>query len=415
MISNKILSILQKSKQRINEYFLMKKSLTKLSNSLKNLYVLPIGFDEIHSGKKNPKRFKLCILFCFLMYLATIYDLIMLTSEQFWSSISGPHLPDYARTCYFLLFIVFSLVCVIKTDAILAQVNYNNISPMKIFYYLVNDIKPKHKLTDKNYKILAISIRFILICLVDYGLPILSILLIGVETMITVKSKKLFWLIQELIITPFYIDLIITITVATSVVIIFYLYYKFRFDQINDQFKLISSKLLTSTIIPKRRELQLIRLIYKHNQMSIEIHIFNMILRRIAAMIFLSLSLVLIITIYLAIHMKDNLLRIFIINMFLCFFIFGFVLTYVFALQIESAHQSYQLIHSLICKFKMRYIIRIKVWISINKIKVHFLLFFKLINFVQRLSGPPIGLYCYNIAPFDTNTFCKVINQIKLN
>lgn len=295
------------------------------------------------------------------MYLASIYDLIMFTSEPFWSLISGPHLPDYARACYFLLFVVFSLVCVIKTDAILAQVHYDNISPMKVFYYLMNDIKHKHKLTEKNYKILAILTRFILICLVDYGLPILSILLIGVETMITVKSKQLFWLIQELIITPFYIDLIITITVATSVVIIFYLYYKFRFDQINRRFKFISSKLQTSTIIPKKRESQLIRLIDQHNQMAIEIHTFNMILRRIAAMIFLSLSLVLIVTIYLAIHMKDNLLRIFIINMFLCFFIFGFVLTYVFALQIESAHQSYKLIHSLICKFKMRFIIRMKV------------------------------------------------------
>ena len=105
---------------------MMKKSLTKLSSLLKNLYILSISFDEIYSVKKNPKRFKLSILFCFLVYLAEIYDLIMFTSEQFWSSINGPHLPDYARTCYFLLFIVFSLVCFIKTYAILAQVNYDN-------------------------------------------------------------------------------------------------------------------------------------------------------------------------------------------------------------------------------------------------------------------------------------------------
>ena len=27
---------------------------------------------------------------------------------------------------------------------------------------------------------------------------------------------------------------------------------------------------------------------------------------------------------------------------------------------------------------------------------------------MERLSGPPIGLYCYNIAPYDINTFCQV-------
>ena len=27
---------------------------------------------------------------------------------------------------------------------------------------------------------------------------------------------------------------------------------------------------------------------------------------------------------------------------------------------------------------------------------------------MERLTGPPIGLYCYNIAPYDMNTFANV-------
>ena len=33
---------------------------------------------------------------------------------------------------------------------------------------------------------------------------------------------------------------------------------------------------------------------------------------------------------------------------------------------------------------------------------------FQLINFMERLTGPSIGLYCYKVAPYDTNTFVQV-------
>ena len=43
----------------------------------------------------------------------------------------------------------------IKIEMILAEIN-SNLSPLKVFYYLINDIKSKHKLTDLNYNRLAI-------------------------------------------------------------------------------------------------------------------------------------------------------------------------------------------------------------------------------------------------------------------
>ena len=29
-------------------------------------------------------------------------------------------------------------------------------------------------------------------------------------------------------------------------------------------------------------------------------------------------------------------------------------------------------------------------------------------NFIERLTDPPIGVYCYDIAPYDLGTFFKV-------
>ena len=33
---------------------------------------------------------------------------------------------------------------------------------------------------------------------------------------------------------------------------------------------------------------------------------------------------------------------------------------------------------------------------------------------MEQLSGPPIGMYCYDIAPFDSKTFVQV-NSILIN
>lgn len=36
-------------------------------------------------------------------------------------------------------------------------------------------------------------------------------------------------------------------------------------------------------------------------------------------------------------------------------------------------------------------------------------------NFIEHLTNPKIGLYCYDIAPFDANTFKEqIVNTILL-
>ena len=64
----------------------MENSIKTLSNAMRRFYVLSIGFDEIYYGIKNPKRFKLCILFCIIMWIAAIWHFILITPPV-WLSI----------------------------------------------------------------------------------------------------------------------------------------------------------------------------------------------------------------------------------------------------------------------------------------------------------------------------------------
>ena len=72
---------------------------------------------------------------------------------------------------------------------ILAEIKWN-LSPLKVFYFLIANIKSKHKLTDLNYNLLAILSRIVLIVISDYGSQIIASIAEGFVILIAVKSKK---------------------------------------------------------------------------------------------------------------------------------------------------------------------------------------------------------------------------------
>ena len=170
---------------------------------------------------------------------------------------------------------------------------------------------------------------------------------------------------------------------------VYFPYYKLRFDQINQKINIISNG--RRNVINLRNEKQLIKLTHGHNQLAIEIDKFNLIFRRLAAAFFITISLIKIMTLFLMINIKHFIAKLIVINGLFLIFFFGFGISILFSLQIKSAQNSYKIIHSIICKRKIRLPLK-----------------FKLVNFIERLTGPPIGLYCYNIAPYDINMFAQV-------
>ena len=90
-----------------------------------------------------------------------------------WFKIDGPLLPNHLRTLY-LSGALLLMIVLIKVDILLGEVNYN-LNPFKVLNFLMYDLKSKHKLTDGNYKKLAILSKMIRTGLMNYAGPMIAL------------------------------------------------------------------------------------------------------------------------------------------------------------------------------------------------------------------------------------------------
>ena len=76
-----------------------------------------------------------------------------------------------------------------------------------------------------------------------------------------------------------------------------------------------------------------------------------------------------IIFLYLFIQVDQFAIKLMYFNLSIIISLYGFALTYLFSLEIESAHQSHRLIDSVLCKYEMELSLRLKVNGNSNFIK----------------------------------------------
>ena len=345
--------------KRINDCFSMKNSMNNLNKFVKKSYLCSIGFDEIYFGMKNSKRFIITILSCITIWMVTLYYLLLIVSDDLWSTIDGPFLPEHFRTFMLIFSVLFLFASVVKTQFLITEINCPSAkSPFKIFYFLMVDLKTKHKLNEINYKKLSFISRIIQIIMIDYEAPICLIFVILICIKILVSSNFEFeWFFHSVLIFSTFGFVGFTLPIVYCCIVIFFLYYKLRFDQINNRFKQLSA----GKIITKAKEKQFIQLIHEHNQISIEIDRMNLSFRLSTAVLFVAFAFSKIISLYLIINSKHNLIIFLMGNIFFIFFFLGSALSYLFSKQINSAHQSYKSIQTIFCKYKMKFKFQLKV------------------------------------------------------
>ena len=358
-------------KTRLKRHFKFKNLIEILSNLLTKSYILSIGFDEIYFETKNPKRLKLCLINCILTWIINFVHLLFLISDDLYLLIDNPFIP---RSFFVLIVFFLFYGAIVKADFLIGEVKCN-LRPMKLACILYMDIKQKHKLNDRNYNRLANALRILMFIVIYYLLPVASIVIIAINSILLIKSDKL---IQDnrlmLLFAPFYINGFIVIAVASVIAFIGILYYKMRFDQIHQQIKSIVPNGKWKNIIGRKEKL-LSNLIDEHNQVAIELYNLNMMIRRIIAATFIYFAFAKIVSLYLIINTENYLLKFFAVIIAEAYFLFGLALTYLFSQQVNSAHQSVNFIHFIVCRYKMRLSLRLKVKILNLKISFNFPLF----------------------------------------
>lgn len=230
-----------------------------------------------------------------------------------------------------------------------------------MFYFLINNIKSKHRLSDLHYNRLAVSSRMILIDVLDYGTPIMEVIAIGLIIWMGIVWQKFIWILSWIYFTPGLLIACVNFSCWIYSVFILVSYYKLRYDQIHSEIKSIIPNGQLN-VINKRIERKLANLIGEHKVISNEIAKLNLMLRRAAGGLAIFLITDRIIVLYLLISFKNNIFVIvMLLYQFLMLFIFSFATTFLCSQQIKSAHQSYKLIQSVLFRFDMRLPFRRKV------------------------------------------------------
>ena len=352
------------SKSKIKEYFLLKNSLVHLERFIKKYYLLSVGFDDIYYGNKNIKRFKICIVNCVIAWLMLIFFLSLVLSDKMFSLMGIPS--SFAEQLKMLIMLFASIafaVSIFKTSYLFGEIHYN-LNQFKVFYYLLMDWKHKHQLNDKNYMKLAIWSRILQIVLVNCGTNVLvfGTLLFTIK-LAFMSHAPLLWIPFIIVLIPIYFLLASTGTLTICIYFILFEYYIMIFRQINDQFNLGLNRKKISKITQSK---QFISLIDQHNQYAKEIQKINLILRKTLAALFINLSIMKILPIYLLIKFDEVFIRIVLVQVIVVVLIFEFGVSYLFTQQIKSAHQPLKIIHSFVCKSKINLRFKLKVRKIIN-------------------------------------------------
>ena len=350
--------------QRFKKYLSMERSLGHLMKVANNSYFISIGIDEINDGIMNPNQFQITTWHLIYYGIFTFIINLFAASNYFYLLLMDGILPKQFRLIIILVGNGFTLFLAQKIDMFFGEIKFN-LSPFKVFYYLINNLKSEHKLTDLNYKRFAILSWITVAVVLDFCAPIGYSCLVIMSFLIAVFSQKLIWILFSLNFIPSIIIGATAFMTWMSIVLLLISYYKLRFDQIHSSIVSIVSNGKWN-VINRRREKQLINLIDEHNKLSNEIHRINLMLRKSAAVLLVILSVNRIIAFYLLINFNNNIFLEILLFMTLFLIInFGFGLTFLFSRQIKSAHQSYKLIYLLLCRFKMRLHFRFKVYFII--------------------------------------------------
>ena len=348
------------------EYLKKRDVFDHLINVTKGFHVISIGLNQIVNQTENRSKIKdsifnlkYSILIFIFMLMSTLVLFAFLISDQLFSLYEFPIPINTFRIILLVVVTSSVLILVIQIDFILGQIN-DHLCSLKVFYFLKKNLKLKHKLNAKNYKKLVILSQIIVLFALDYLIPTATLCAVAFNTTMSLWTNKFIWMIEAIKLTPYYLIQATTGSTWMCIVYILILYYKFKFDQINDQIKSLISKKKSNIVNWKFRN-KLAKLINEHNLISIEVNRFNLLVRRSTATMFLIMSLLKIIVIYLVINAKQMFMKLIFLNFLLVIFFFGFGMSYLFSLEIKSAHQSRSLIYSVLCNYKMRPIFRLKV------------------------------------------------------
>ena len=283
----------------------------------------------------------------FFMFLITVIcGISFITFDSMFQLIDNEFFPKYIKPIIILSIVFLIGITVCRFDLLMAEWN-GSICVLKVFYYLQENIKSKHGLTNSNNKKLTYLVKIFevlsIFVLIFYVITMSLILLY-----ISIKSSR----ITLHILTPFLIYMI-WLSITTYIFCIFtgisgVYYYFLLFSQINDQINMIYQK--SEWFLTSLHRICLSNLTNKHNLLAIQIYEINFVVRRTLLAFYIDLALTLVISLNIILKTDVWIEIIFYLSAVICAMVFGFTISYCLSELTKTAHKPHEIIYKLIRK-----------------------------------------------------------------
>lgn len=265
---------------RINfeEFIDIKRTMKDIGYWIKTTIIVSVGITELYHDKFNWKRH---LFGWFIVAYLISYGILVICFgfiKSMFHLIDSEIIPrNYKIFCIYYIFIVI-LIASFRLDALMSEKN-RLVTVFKSFYYLQEDIKSKHGLTDENLRKVAIFYKLLYVACIYICLPfVMGFAITYYSYLAIIGNRIIFQLLAPLAL--FHVWLVVsTVFIGGTMGIEMFYYYMLMFKQIDCQFNEIYKQINGCFTIKHKKKLM--KLIDQHNSMALNVYQVNLIIRSI--------------------------------------------------------------------------------------------------------------------------------------
>ena len=246
--------------KNFDEFINLSKTINQANYWIMKSQIVSVDLTQLYFGKFNSIRYWVCCIHFVMMIFGLFWCILVFSNDLLFNMIDNEYAPKNFRKFILCLILMLIMTISFRFDLLMAEWN-RNILVFKMLYYLREDIKSKHELTNEDHKKFSILAKLLVFICFKIGITFVIAFAYLYYLYIAIMSNKI---VLQLI-TPFvfYIIWLIvsTCSVAGTLCISIMYYYILLLSQINVQINLICKQ---SRLLIKYQR-QLIWLTEKHN------------------------------------------------------------------------------------------------------------------------------------------------------
>ena len=181
----------------------VKENIESSANLAKKAHLLSVDITELFFDKFNYKRFILGILDLIFMIIYFIVLIVFYNNDSLYKLIDNEFMPKNLNAIVIAFIFVDCTVISVRIDMMMAEWN-GQLDFLKIIYFIQENIKEKHGLTDLNFKKLVIWGKLIEVLILRTIGPLIILFINLIYLLMAIRSLN----VTLILLFPFFVHII---------------------------------------------------------------------------------------------------------------------------------------------------------------------------------------------------------------